>query len=59
MNKKPTEFKPAPWYKHAWVWFVIALPACGVVASLSVAYIAYQNAPEVISQQNKFRLNSD
>lgn len=62
MKKQPaetTQFKPAPWYKHAWVWFIIALPFSAVVASLYTVYVAYENAPVVISQQNKFRLNSD
>jgi uncharacterized protein len=29
-----------PWYKHAMVWFVIALPATAVVAGLTTVYIA-------------------
>lgn len=59
MNKQPTQFKPAPWYKHAWVWFIIALPTSAVVASLYTVYLAYQNPPQVIAKQNKFQLKND
>lgn len=51
--------QPAPWYKHAWVWFIIALPATAVVASLYTVYIAKQNAPQVIAKQNKFQLEKE
>ena len=59
MKNTHTQFKPAPWYKHAWVWFLIALPSTAVVASLYTVYVAYQNPPQVIAKQNKFQIKKD
>lgn len=53
-NKKQTESQA--WYKHPWVWFMIALPASAVVASLYTVYVASQHAPVVIAKQNKFQM---
>ncbi|MCW8869706.1 MAG: FixH family protein [Proteobacteria bacterium] len=58
-NPQKVNNRPAPWYKHAWVWFIIALPMTAVVASLYTVYVAHQNAPHVIVKQNKFQLNKD
>ncbi len=58
-NPQKANPQPAPWYKHAWVWFIIALPATAVVASLYTVYVAQQNAPQVIVKQNKFQIKND
>ena len=61
MSKETTKksYKNLPWYKYPWVWFMISLPASVVVAGLYTVYIAHQNAPQVIAQQNKFQIDKD
>ncbi len=39
---------PTPWYRQFWPWFLIALPACVVVASLVTVYIAVDNADSLV-----------
>lgn len=53
------EDKDKPWYKHPWVWVMIALPASAVVAGLYTVYLANQNAPVVIAKQNKFQMDKE
>ena len=38
---------PLPWYRYFWPWFVIALLASAVTASLVSAYLAMHN-PDVV-----------
>lgn len=38
----------APWYTQFWPWFLIAVPAAGVVASFVTLYIAVRNADSVV-----------
>ena len=44
------EQSPKPWYKHPWAWFVIALPASVVVASISTYFIAMKGLDPVITK---------
>ena len=37
-----------PWYKQFWPWFVIALPATAVVASLTTMWIAVSGADSMV-----------
>ncbi len=53
------EDKDKPWYKHPWVWVMIALPASAVVAGIYTVYLANQNAPVVIAKQNKFQMDKE
>ena len=48
MQKPPTE-DLTPWYKQFWPWFLIALPASVVVASLNLVYVAFKHADSVVS----------
>lgn len=34
-----------PWYKQFWPWFIMAIPACGVIAGISTVIIASNHAP--------------
>ncbi len=43
-----TESQQKPWYKHPWVWFIVALPALAVIASIITVIIAFRTAPEMI-----------
>jgi hypothetical protein len=36
------------WYREFYVWLVIVLPLCAVVASFATLYIAIQNPPEMV-----------
>lgn len=44
MNAAP----PVPWYRHPWLWFVIAIPAIAVTFSLIFVYIAVVNRDSVV-----------
>jgi hypothetical protein len=37
-----------PWYRQFWPWFLIALPATAVVASLYTLYLAASDAPALV-----------
>lgn len=37
-----------PWYKQFWPWFIIALPATAVVASMHLVYTAMQDKPDMV-----------
>lgn len=34
-----------PWYKQFWPWFIMAIPACGVIAGITTVFIANSHAP--------------
>ena len=38
-----------PWYRQFWPWFIIALPAAVVVASLTTVFIAFNNADSMVN----------
>ena len=37
-----------PWYRQFWPWFLIALPATAVIASLYTIYLAVLNKPTMV-----------
>ncbi|WP_162925755.1 FixH family protein [Isoalcanivorax indicus] len=37
------------WYRHAFVWLVLAILAWSVVAGLTLVYVAFSNADDVVS----------
>lgn len=37
-----------PWYRHPWLWFVIAIPAFAVTLSLCFVYLAVVNRDTVV-----------
>lgn len=41
--------QPLPWYRQFWPWFIIALPATAVIASLYTVYLAVQNEPSLVN----------
>jgi len=47
MNKLPTANNDA-WYRHFYVWLIIFLPACAVVASFATLYLAASNPPDLV-----------
>ncbi len=36
-----------PWYKQFWPWFIMFIPACGVVAGITTVIIASHNPPQM------------
>lgn len=42
MSTIVSDKQPAPWYRQGWPWFLIALPAIAVVASIATLVIAVQ-----------------
>ena len=38
-----------PWYKQFWPWFIMFIPACGVVAGIATVIIASHHAPQMTS----------
>jgi hypothetical protein len=40
--------QPRPWYRHAWVWFILGLPATVVVAGLTTVGIAVVHQDSVV-----------
>lgn len=39
----------APWYRHRWVWFVIALPATSVLGGIFLVTISVRNADDLVA----------
>jgi hypothetical protein len=39
---------PEPWYRQFWPWFLIALPACAVVASLFTIWLAVSSPNSMV-----------
>lgn len=56
-QKTNTPKQSKAWYRYPWVWFMIALPASAVIASLYTVYLASENAPTVIVKQNRFQMD--
>lgn len=44
----PDDFRPPPWYRQFWPWFLIGLPACVVVASLWTMVIAHTGSDDLV-----------
>lgn len=43
----------APWWKHGYVWLVIAGPAVVVLAALATAWIAMRSPDPVVAQDRR------
>ena len=42
------QLTPPPWYRQFWPWFIIALPASAVVASLYTVSLAYRTTDSLV-----------
>ena len=48
-----------PWYRHFWVWFIIALPTAAVTAGLLTLWIAMSNPDHLVIEEDEYsRLRS-
>lgn len=43
--------KQLPWYKQFWPWFLIVLPMCAVIASLTTLKIALDNSDSLVADE--------
>lgn len=41
---------PVPWYRQAWPWFLISLPAAAVIAGSVTWYIAWRTSDGLVTQ---------
>ncbi|NOR18755.1 MAG: hypothetical protein GQ538_01535 [Xanthomonadales bacterium] len=49
-----------PWYRQFWPWFIIALPASAVIASLITFYLAVSRPDHLVVEDEEYqRLNSE
>ena len=49
-----------PWYRQFWPWFIIALLASGVIASLVLFYLAVTRPDYLVIEDEEYRrLNSE
>ena len=55
MNKPTDTLDTKPWYRHFWVWFIIALPAAAVVAGLFTLYLAVSNPDSLVISDEEYR----
>jgi hypothetical protein len=54
----PADFDK-PWYRHFWVWFIIALPAAAVAGGLLSLWIAMSNPDHLVVDEDEYsRLSS-
>ena len=49
MNPVPAPTASRPWYRHAWLWMLIAGPALVVVAAVFTAYLAMRDPDPVLA----------
>ncbi len=48
MTQATFQADPTPWYRQFWPWFVFALPACVVVAGITMIVIANRHADDLV-----------
>ena len=56
-NQTPQNDNPIepPWYKQFWPWFIIALPAAAVIASLFTFYLAVSRPDHMVVDDEEYR----
>jgi hypothetical protein len=50
--KEPAEISSAPWWKHGFVWMIIAGPAIVVVAGFVTLYLAMSRPNEIVNDDS-------
>lgn len=48
-----------PWYRQFWPWFIIALPAAAVIASLITLYLAVSRPVQLVVDDEEYRRLND
>jgi len=49
MQRTQREYSVTPWYRQFWPWFLIALPGCAVVASITTVFVAFNKADSLVN----------
>lgn len=47
-NRLASESNELPWYRHGWVWFIIALPSISVVGGLSLLAVSIIHRDDLV-----------
>jgi hypothetical protein len=55
MNKPTDMQETKPWYRHFWVWFIIALPAAAVAAGLFTLWLAVSNPDSLVISADEYQ----
>jgi hypothetical protein len=56
----PGKSQEPPWYRQFWPWFIIALPASAVIASLISLYLAVSHPDPIVVEDDEYlRLKSE
>ena len=54
-NKKTIPGPDTPWYRQFWPWFIIALPACAVIASFITLWLAVSRPDYLVVDEDEYR----
>jgi hypothetical protein len=58
LNQQKTDPVPGPelpWYRQFWPWFIIALPACAVIASFITLWLAVSRPDYLVVDEDEYR----
>ena len=59
-QNQPETIEHPPWYRQFWPWFLIAIPASAVVASMTLLWLAITNPVQLVVEDNEYnRLRSE
>jgi hypothetical protein len=47
--------QPLPWYRYAWPWVAIAIPAAAVIGGLFTLYLAISNPDPLIVEDQQYQ----
>ena len=50
-----TNIPEPPWYRQFWPWFIIALPASAVIASLITFYLALSRPDHLVVEDEEYQ----
>lgn len=51
----PSPDENLPWYRHFWVWFIIALPASAVIAGFITLWLAMSRPDHLVVDDEEYR----
>ena len=54
-NTDPAPGQDLPWYRQFWPWFIIALPACAVIASFITLWLAVSRPDYLVVDEDEYR----
>ena len=54
-NTDPVPGQDLPWYRQFWPWFIIALPACAVIAGFITLWLAVSRPDYLVVDEDEYR----